>query len=86
MFVELESGNLKGSIETVYQYGLVSHIVRVRKNSNKVVVYYGDQSPRDYWVKTLPDLYIMCFGNRTQAENKLIELLEYPEWTVLKYS
>lgn len=82
MLVELENGNLKGSIESIYQSGfLESHIVRVRTNDAKIIRTYH----LPYERTKLPYFYIMSFGNLTQAEKKLIELLEYPEWTVLKY-
>lgn len=29
--------------------------------------------------------YYMSFGNGIQAEDRLLELLEHPSWTLLKY-
>lgn len=30
-------------------------------------------------------IYSMSFGNGMQAEDRLLELLEHPAWTILKY-
>ncbi len=30
-------------------------------------------------------IYVMSFGNGVDAENRLIDLLEHPAWTLLKY-
>ena len=30
-------------------------------------------------------LYVMSFGNGVTAENKLLELMEHPAWTLLRF-
>ena len=39
---------------------------------------------RDTDLKAGP-IYVMSFGNGVDAENRLLDLMEYPDWTVLKY-
>lgn len=79
-YVELTNGTLYGSLESRYRrYFLESHIVRVCNDRKKVIVVGNT------FIHDIKDLYIMSFGSKTKAEAKLIELLEFPEWTMLKY-
>jgi hypothetical protein len=34
---------------------------------------------------TSKPLYVMSFGNSVTAENKLLELMEHPAWTLLRF-
>ena len=79
-YVELTNGTLRGSLESRYRrYFLESHIVRVW--IDKIQLISNDK----IFMYDTKDFYIMSFGSKTKAEAKLIELLEYPEWTILKY-
>jgi hypothetical protein len=44
-------------------------------NSYLVSIYYGDRK-----------LVVRVFGNGVDAENCLLDFLEHPDWTILKYS
>jgi hypothetical protein len=64
-------------------YGILSceqyaYIVRVYI-TNDLLDFYNkvNEFPRP--------IYYMSFGNGVTAEDRLLELLEHPEWTVLKY-
>jgi hypothetical protein len=67
----LKNQGLWGCIE-VYNY---SYIVRVYPES----IFFGPDAPSP------APIYVMSFGNGVDAENRLIELLEHPAWTVLKH-
>lgn len=50
--------------------------VRYNNNSYQVLVYRHDcKDP----------FYIMSFNDGVRAEDRLLELLEHPAWTLLKY-
>ena len=66
---DLKNKGLFGYVE-VYQY---SYIVRVFRESDL-----------DGSNKAVP-LYVMSFGNGVDAENRLLDLMEHPAWTVLKH-
>ena len=44
-------------------------------NSYIVTVYHGDKY-----------LFVKVFGNGVMAEDYLLDVLEYPDWTILKYA
>jgi hypothetical protein len=44
-------------------------------NSYMVTVYYNDRQ-----------LVVKVFGNGVSAEDYVLEVLEHPEWTILKYA
>jgi hypothetical protein len=73
---QLESQGLFGYIEHRWD----SYVVRVYRHTKPKIQRVGDPN---YW----PDpIYVMSFGNGIKAEDRLIELLEHPAWTLLKYS
>lgn len=79
-YVELTNGILRGSIDSKYRRNfLESHIVHVWTDEKKLTVVGKT------FIYDSKDLYIMSFGSKNKAEAKLIELLEFPEWTMLKY-
>lgn len=67
----LKNQSLYGEIE----YRWDSYIVRV---------YSVNRYERDLDRK-FANIYAMSFGNGVKAEDRLIELLEHPAWTLLKY-
>jgi hypothetical protein len=71
---ELAGQGLYGRIE----YRLESYIVRVYRQSEIDSATEDEGFPRP--------IYVMSFGNGIAAEDRLIELLERPAWTLLKYS
>lgn len=80
--VTLENGPLKGMIDSQKRYSFLE--------SHNVYVWHKDKHIKSFipgygWARTNTYLYVQSFGNLSMAENKLIELLEFPEWTMLKY-
>ena len=68
---ELENECLTGDV--TFQYN--SYIVRVYRDSD--IKADGESC-------ALP-IYVQSFGNGVDAEDRLLELLEHPEWTILKH-
>ena len=48
-----------------------SYVVRVFRESD--------------WPNSTGPIYVMSFGNGVDAENRLLDLMEHPAWTTLKY-
>lgn len=71
---KLQNEELFGGV--TFEYG--SYIVRVYKMSE----LRDEESRLDVLTKPI---YYMSFGDGTKAEDRLIELLEQPAWTILKY-
>ena len=71
---ELAGRSLYGRIE--YIWG--SYVVRVYRQSEIDSATPDEGFPRP--------IYVRSFGNGISAEDRLIELLERPAWTLLKYS
>ena len=67
----LKNQSLYGEIE----YRWDSYIVRV------YVVNRNERDIDQQFVK----IYTMSFGNGVKAEDRLIELLEHPAWTLLRF-
>lgn len=57
-----------------------AYLVRVYRVSD--IIDYGHLVGK---VKYPSPIYYMSFGNGVQAEDRLIDLLENPAWTLLKY-
>lgn len=74
MLCTLENQGLIGTLE--YHHDSRSYIVRVYKASDfKTPIGTTAVYP----------LYVCSFGNGVRAEDRLLELLEYPAWTYLKF-
>lgn len=55
--------------------------VEVRHDSYVVRVYN-----KSNWSDGADPLYVMSFHDGVSAEDRLIDLLEHPAWTLLQYS
>jgi len=66
---DLHNQGLFGYMEVYHD----SYIVRVYRESDL-----------DGSTKAVP-LYVMSFGNGVDAENRLLDLMEHPAWTILKH-
>jgi hypothetical protein len=71
--VTIKQPPLLGTIEYHTGWGYDSHIVRV---------YLGEYDAETNW----SPIYSASFGNYRMAEDRLVELLEKPGWTILKYT
>ena len=77
---ELDNGALTGVV--VYWPGstLVDQVPYA--NSFVVRVYLGEYNSDTNWQA----IYVASFGNQVSAEDRLIELMLRPTWTILKYA
>lgn len=91
MFLTLENQGLIGTLE--HHQDSRSYIVRVYKASDyfktpeMTFTRFNDGS-EERWDWTIPwtyPFYYMSFGNGVTAEDKLLELMEHPAWTCLKF-
>lgn len=73
----VENQGLIGTVSFYINLSTVSYIVRVWRRSDIL-----DNMSSPFFADPI---YIMSFGNGVSAEDRLLELLEHPAWTLLKY-
>ena len=89
MCLTLENQGLIGTLE--HHQDSRSYIVRLYMASDFNTPEMKPTRVDDYlerWDWTLPwvyPFYYISFGNGITAEDKLLELMEYPAWTCLKF-
>ena len=74
MFLTLENQGLIGTLE--YHQDSRSYIVRL---------YMASDFKTPVMTPWVYPFYYISFGNGITAEDKLLELMEYPAWTCLKF-
>ena len=74
MFLTLENQGLIGTLE--YHQDSRSYIVRV---------YMASDFKTPLLTAWVQPFHTACFGNGITAEDKLLELMEYPAWSCLKF-
>ena len=92
MFLTLENQGLIGTLE--HHQDSRSYIVRVYMASD----YFKTPETQptrvrindylecwDWTITWAQPLHTACFGNGVTAEDKLLELMEHPAWTCLKF-
>lgn len=70
------SGNMVRLQSELTVGDLTGYLYYVSTGSSYIVtIYYGDKQ-----------VLTKVFGNGVSAENYLLDVLEYPDWTILKYA
>jgi hypothetical protein len=73
MLCTLKNQGLTGTIE----YHRNSYIVRVYRDSDIEKAHWSERPVYPF--------YVSSFGNGVRAEDRLLDLMEYPAWTYLKF-
>lgn len=73
----LENQGLIGEVSYYANQFAISYILRVWRRSD-ILDNIGNSSFID-------PIYVMSFSDGVRAEDRLLELLEHPAWTLLKY-
>lgn len=68
-------------LNELYNQGLYGNI-EFRHDSYIVRIY---RSPSAFDADSIRPIYIVSFGNGVAAEDCLLDMLEHPSWTALKF-